>query len=372
MIGLVMDLADLHRQDKMNDLQLAIVLVGVGIGVQMVSMSGKIVKAAEQSAWLSLLLGAVIYGSAACGMVRLGQAFPKDTFVEYMPKLLGKRAGMLVAGYVLLMLSLIYCVILRSFTNIIATSLFDRTPLEVIAMVMLALSAYGAVQRWGTILRIMQVFFFISLPVIIVIWSTTILNFNIENLMPFWPERASSLLVGALQSWDYYSGYEIILIVLPLVRPSSLGVFRAVSGAFGVMGVIYALGMLIVIGTLSIGTINQATYPMIAAVRGVEIPGTFVERLENYLLLAWIPVVFDTLMLLLYGVAQIAMRLAGLKDHRPHVIGLAPFLFIAATLLDRKQELDVVSNLLSWLGLGFSLGLVPLCLLVVWIRRKNA
>jgi spore germination protein len=138
------------------------------------------------------------------------------------------------------------------------------------------------------------------------------------------------------------------------------------------MAIIYAVGMLIVIGTLSVGSIKQVSYPMIAAVRGVEIPGTFVERLENYLLLAWIPVVFDTLMLLLYGAAQTLMRLAAHTDHRPQVVGLVPFLFIGATLLDRQQELETVANLLSWLGLGFSLGLVPFCLFIVWIRRKDA
>lgn len=355
----------------MYPLHLAVVLVGVGVGVQMVTMTGKIVETAGESAWISLLLGAGIWGGVACGMVRLGREYPQDTFVEYMPKLFGSRLGQAICWYVFLMLCLIFCIVLRSFTNIIALSMFDRTPLDVITMAMLALSAYGAIQRWGAILRITQYFVVSATPVILVIWSATILNFNIENLMPFWPENPTSILTGAFQSWDYYSGYEIILIIFPLVRPNSSGFFRAVGGAFIAMAILYALGMLIVIGALSIAGVKQVSYPMVAVVRGIQIPGTFVERLENYLLIAWIPIVFDTLMLLLYSVAQTAMRLTGLTDCRPYVIAVVPLLFIGVTLLDRQEEMEAVSVLLSWMGMGFSLGIIPLCLLVVWFRRKN-
>lgn len=367
----VMKLANLQRRDTMYPLHLTIVLVGVGVGVQMVTMAGQIVETAEQSAWISLLLGAVIWGGIACGMVRLGQEYPEDTFVEYMPKLLGSRLGHAVAWYVFLMLALMYCILLRNFTDIIAMTMFDRTPLDVIAMAMLGLSVYGAMQRWGAVLRITQYFVLTATPALLLIWAATILNFNIENVMPLFPDNPLMLLKGAVLSWDYYSGYEIILILLPFVRQGSPSAVRAVGLAFVVMAILYAIGMLIVIGSLTVGSVKQEAYPMFAAVRGVQIPGTFVERLENYLLITWIPIVFDTLMLVLFGAAQIAMRLCCLSDHRPHLILLAPFLFIGVTLLDRLEELKAASKVLTWLGISFSLGIIPLCLLLVWVRRKN-
>lgn len=367
----MISLANLHRRDKMKSAHLAIVLVGAGVGVQMVTMTGKIVEYAGESAWLGLLLGAAIWGGAACGLVRLGQEYPEDTFVEYMPKLLGRRLGIAVAVYVFLLLGLMYCVLLRNFTNIIAVSLFDRTPYDVIAMVMLALSVYGAMQPWGVILRVTQYFVVTAIPAILVVWSATILSFNIENVMPFWPEKPLSLLTAGIQSWDYFAGYEIILIVFPLVRASSPGLYRAVAGAFAFMGILYAAGMLMLIGTLSVASVQQAGYPMFAAVRGVQIPGTFVERLENYLLIAWIPVVFDTMMIVLNGAAQTATRIIALTDHRPLIIAVIPFLFIGVTLLDRRESLDMVSQVLSRMGIGFSLGVIPLCLGLLWLRRKN-
>lgn len=364
-------MAKLERRDTMSSVHLSVVLVGVGVGVQMVTLAGDIVDAAGQSAWISLLLGGILYGSAAYGMVILGQAYPEDSFVEYIPKLLGPWIGLAVAWYLLLLLVLEYCVLLRNFTNIIAFSMFDRTPLDVISMVMLALSCYGAMQRWGSILRITQYFTISAIPAIVIIWSANILNFNIENLMPFWPEDLLAVGRGALQSWSFYSGYEIILVILPFVRPASPGLLRAVGIAFATMAVLYILGMVMVISVLSVGSIKQVAYPMFAAVRGIAIPGTFVERLENYLLIAWIPTVFDTVMIVLYNAAQIMMKLVPLTDHRPTVLAIAPFLFMGVALLDRREELEAANKILTWLGVGFSLAIIPSCLFLLWLRRKH-
>ena len=107
-------------------------------------------------------------------------------------------------------------------------------------------------------------------------------------------------------------------------------------------------------------------------IRSVELPGTFIERLENYLLLAWVPVVFDTLAAMMFFMGQVCMRQYRYVDHRPWVLLLVPIIYVGSILLDTQQVYDAVSKYTLWAGLGFSFGIVPLSLMLSWRHKRKA
>ena len=113
-------------------------------------------------------------------------------------------------------------------------------------------------------------------------------------------------------------------------------------------------------------------YPALIVIRSVELPGTFIERLENYLLLAWIPIVFDTLAAMMFFMGQVCMRSYQHTDHRPWVLLWVPIIYVSSLLLDDQQVYDVVSKFTLWAGLGFSFGIVPLALLLSWWKKREA
>jgi spore germination protein len=365
-------LANLEARQSISAIQLAILIICALFGVQVITSANQIARVAHQHAWLSMLLGGAAYYFAAFMMIRLGQFFPAETFVTYLPRVIGKWLGKLVVLYFCIILLLEVVVGLRQFGKIIVFFMFDRTPLEVVILVVLIVSAYAAVQDIGTFIRIIQFFFFTALPVMTLFWFMSVLNFQASNLKPLIPRDFPGILSGAFSSWSAYMGYEIILMVLPLVNRGKLNIARSVGYGFLIVTLVYTVGIMLAIGVLTSATAENLPYPTIMAVRSIELPGLFVERLENYLILSWCPLVFMTFAIFIFVIAKIGAEVYGHFDHRPYVFIIAPLAFIMASVLDRPETLFVLNNVTNVIGVIFSFVIIPLILGIAWWKRRNS
>lgn len=356
----------------MSSLQLGIALVEISIGTEIMVILNKIVTKSEQTAWLSILFGGLIFGMSALLMVKLGEQFPKDTLVEYFPKLWGRISSRIILWWFNLLLLLINCSALASFSKIITFYFFDRTPTEVVELGMLTICIYAALQDLGTLLRIMQLLFFTVMPVFFVVSLTSLLNFRPENILPLWPDNLAGVISASFSTWPAYSGYELILLLLPLTSRGKIKITSTVSWAFGYITFVFTMLTVLTIGVLTAEGVKGTPYPILSVVRGIQIPGTFVERLEGYFLLIWIPIAFDSMFMLLWGLSQVLMRQSRKTDHRPFVLAIGPLIYTVSVLLDNMGTINAASQLTFWLGIGFSLGIVPLSFILTWRKRGGA
>lgn len=364
-------LSKLEVKDTISAWQLSL-LVGANIVITLVVIVKGMVFSAGQYGWISCLLAGALYTLCAWLMLRLGQYFPHDSFVEYMPAAAGKIIGHLAIGYLLVLWFLFLVYVIRGFANIITYYMFDRTPIEVIGMIMLILSSYCSVQDFGTVIRIAQFFFVLVFPLNAFIWYSIVLNFQTLNILPLLPmENYGGIIKGAVFSWQTYAGYEIILLFLPFVHRGEINLSKALCTGMGFITIVYSAGIFILIGVLSAATIQNVPYPAITAVKSVEIPGTFIERLENYMLLTWIPIAFLTIALTLFSLVWALKQYFKFNDHRPFVPALGPFLFLGISLLDRIEVFNKFGQIVNYMGMFFSLVFIPAILAAVWLRRRN-
>ncbi|MCE5286279.1 MAG: spore germination protein [Pelosinus sp.] len=364
-------MANLEQKAKMSPLQLSIVLVTLCFGVSMITSTSEIIAPAKQSAWVSIIWGGVIFCGAALLMVKLGNLFPNDTFVEYMPKLWGQFFGTLIVWWLNVIMVLMFSIALANFSRTITFFLFDRTPTEVIALGLMSVCIYGALQDFGTILRMMQIVFFIIGPSINTVWLSSLINFQPENLSPLWPEDWGNTITVSFQAWPAFGGYEYILLLLPLVHPKKKSLTFSISAAFGFIIINYTSFVLITIAVLSPQGIQSSPYPILEVIRGVQIPGTFVERLEGYFMLFWIPIALSSHLIVLWGLAQTRMRQNQYMDHRPLVLILAPLLYTLSILLDSLEAINALNKLDTWLALIFSFMIIPISLILAWRKKRS-
>lgn len=370
-----MVMANLEAKTYMSPLQLGIVVIGTCVGAQIMLSPRAMIAAMEQAAWLSVIIGGGIFYIATYLMLKLGKWYPEETIVEYAPRLFGRGGGTVVIFWFNLLFFLQLLEIFSGVGKIITFYMFDRTPPEVVILALLIVCTYCALQDWGTILRLQQILFFMAYGMLIMIWMASILNFQPENMLPLWPLKIRSLINGSFATWPLYSGYECVLLLLPLVyrKTSFAKLAKTMGGAFGCMTLFFLMIIIIIIGVLTVENAKSVPYPALIVIRSVELPGTFIERLENYLLLAWIPVVFDTLATMMFYMGQVCMRHYRYADHRPWVLALVPLIYIGSILLlDDQQVYDTVSKYTLWAGLGFSFGVVPLSLMISWWHRRKA
>lgn len=364
-------MADLEVKNHISPLQLAIVIVTMGVGVAGESFN-QIFREAGHGAWLSVLAGGGLFYGVAWMMVKLGDMFPGESFVDYMPKIWGRPVGVSAV----LLFSLVFvvqsAVTLHSFSREIAFFMFDRTPFEFIEATMLAVCVYCALQDLGTIVRVTQFVFFTALPVWLVLQVVSLINFQWIDVLPLWPVDIGGVIRGAALSWNLYAGYEIVLMLLPWVYQGNMKMTRAMAVAFGMTGVMFLFWTVLQTGVLTVDGAQKIPYPAMTVIRNVELPGTFVERLDTYFLLFWIQLTFVLIAVMLYGVARALAKLWGHADHRPWLIALVPILFICGDAAHNVRVYQDLDRLSVSCGLLLSLGVIPLTYGLVWWKKwKN-
>lgn len=365
-------MADLERKVMIQPLEWMIVLLTTCIGAQSIIVSNEIFTKAQQFAWGSCILGGVLFGGVTLLMVWLTLQFPGQTIVEISTCLWGRWAGRLVNIWFLLLFLGQICTIVQGFSKVIALFMFDRTPTEVIALFFFSVCVYCALQDVGTIIRIQQFLFATTMFPLLLVWGSGTISMQLDALQPLWPIPWGALGNGALETWNIFSGYEIVFLLGPyLVAGQRRELLHKTCIAFAGMTLLYAFIMMLVIGVLTVAGAQAVPYPSLMVVRSVELPGTFIERLENYLLLTWIPVVFDTIAIMMFAAADILRRMAGHKEHQVMLTAVAPLLYNCAILLDLPQRYQMVGQAILWMGLSFSLGVVPLLAATHWWKLQQ-
>jgi spore germination protein len=364
-------MANLEAKSKMSVAQFGVLITAVMFGTQILALPGKLVPQAEQFAWVTVMLGGGAFFTAAWIMMKLGKLYPDQDYTVYLPQLLGKWPGLAVITIFLSLLFIIISVNFNQFSRGLAFFMFDRTPSDVIIMGMLGVVVYCALQDLGTIIRVAEFTFFVSTIMMGMIWILGLFNFQPENLMPFWTDKPLNILKATLDTWDVYSGYEIILLLFPLINRKKGNLTLALALAIGFVMIISIIIIVLTVGVLSVEGVKHESYPTLVVVRSVELPGTFIERLENYLLIAWIPSVFNTLAVFVYVIGQTLSRLMGFADHRPWVLAITPVIFVGATLLDGMELVRLADKAASWLGLMFSIGIMPFVYILARQRERR-
>lgn len=363
-------MANLEVKTRMSPLHLTIVTTSLMVGI-----SGRVTEPvlaeSGHGAWLAVLTGAALFYGAAWLMVKLGELFPDESFAEYLPRLFGRWLGGALVWLFVLVFFMEAAIVLQGASREITFFMFDRTPFEVVEASMLLVCVYCCLQDWGTIMRVIQFVFFTAVPLWLFLMVISLLGFRFINFLPVWPENAAGVVTGALYSWSFFQGYEGVLLLLPLVRKGNIRPARAMAWAFLLTAGIFLLRVTAEIGVLTLDGARNATFPLLTVVRNVEIPGTFLERLDTYFLIFWIQGIFASVALSIYFMAQSLAKLYRYEDHRPLVLALVPPLFLLGDATHYIKVFEGLRTALGWTGVAFSLVVMPAVYGWAWWRRRQ-
>lgn len=364
-------MANLEVKSKMSVMQFGVLVVAAMFGGQIIGLPSKLVPQTGQFAWVSVIIGGGLFFAAAWIMIKLGELNPDCDFTVYLPQLLGKWPGLAVVGVFVSLFLMVTWENFNQFSKALAFFMFDRTPHDVIIMSMLGVVIYCALQDLGTIIRVVEFTFTVATLMLGIVWVMSVFNFQPENLLPFWTDKPLDILQGSVEIWGVYGGYEIILLLFPLIDRTQGNLTQTLAVAFAFVVVTSISIVVLTVGVLTVEGVNNETYPTMVVVRSVELPGTFIERLENYLLIAWIPSVFKTMVIFVYAISQTLSKIWGFADHRPWVLALTPVIFVGAAVIDGLELVKLADKAVTWLGLALSGGILPLVYFLAKRRERR-
>ena len=367
--GQVSKMANLEKKSHMSAIQLAIMITAVQLDILPVGFSN-LLHEGGRSAWLCIIAGGVMFYVSAFIAIRLAQQFPDKTFAEYIPSIWGRSLGLLVILLYLGVLTLSTWIGLQSAAREITFYMFDQTPYEIILATYIAASAYCAMQDIGTILRVVQMMVLSGMVILFMLLLLSGVAIQTINYFPLF-SGLTPILSGLWETWPVFSGYLILFMLMPFVGRNEQNIARVVGYGFIFFTLVATWVTLLIIGGLGIETAKNVSFPSVTLIRTVEIPGTFLERLDTYMVTIKVMIFFNSMSVVQYVKATALARYFGYSDHRPWVLALMPLLFIGSDSLHTMRLYQDVRALSIWLGFTMAFLVIPLTLFLAK-RRQNS
>ncbi|VBB07309.1 spore germination gerab [Lucifera butyrica] len=356
---------------RISPLQLFVICFVTAFGVSMTTLPRSVAEAAQEDMWLSVMLGGVLFLLTVWTAAKLAAYFPQATCFEYHRILLGPFLGQLFNLILVVLLAMIPIVSIRTFGSAAQMYLFHITPPPVITFSILLLLLYAAQYGLFPVIRLQQVIFVSSHIVFFLIILLGFLAVHSRHYQPFLAEGLGPVFKGAIPSWYAYTGPEFVIGLLYPFITRQKEVFKWSAAAVAALIFVYTLITVIVQGILGVKETAYMLSPTIIAYRSVEIPDTFIERIDGYFLIFWIPVFVACMLNWVYFTAFGIRRMLNLEDSRPVVVLLVPLLLYFVDLPPNYQTAAKVSEWVNRALLVWGLGVLPFLLGLAWWRQRR-
>ena len=359
----------LNTQATVSPLQIGVMYFTTAFGAGVLTLPRSIGTIAREDTWLAVILGGLAMGFSLWCAVALCRYFPEATAIEYHDVLLGPILGQLVSIFYLMNMVFVGAAALRSFSGALKLFLFEATPQWIILFVFLGVAAYAGQYGIAPLIRMQQFILFFLGPLAIMLMSLGFLRVETKHFQPFLAGGLMPVLQGIVPSWFAYSGPELITgLLFPFVTRKKQAI-KAGLVTVAVLTVLYTTYILIVQGILGIEETVVTVYPTINAYREVNIPDTFIERVDGYGMILQIALYFLSLANFLYFSAFGCSRLMKLEYSRPVIILLVPGFYCIAMLPQTIEQLNTLYELTNYVLLSWGLFILPLLLLIAKLRK---
>lgn len=257
----------------------------------------------------------------------------------------------------------------RAIASISKQYLFDRSPVEYIALPFILAVLYAVSGSRSALLRLNGMFLPAVLAIVGVVTLFGYRWFEADNLMPFFVTDVPSLTKGMMDVVFSLLGFEIILYYISfMAKPEKAP--KAVAAGILIPVVIYLVIYQLAIGIFSNAVTVNIVYPTIELAKEIQFPGNFFERFESIFFVIWIMTIFNT--------AAMGFDLAGeclaymfkrLSKRARHLI-LAPLAYIICMTPRNIPEFDRLGRGISYLAISAGI-LIPIGLLLLSSLKKE-
>ncbi|WP_371367560.1 Spore germination protein YndE [Sporomusa rhizae] len=359
----------MNQRAGISLLQLFIIYISTAFGAGILSLPRAVGTVAKEDMWLSVFLASLVMGFSLWCAITLSERFPEVTLIEYHRLLLGPLGGQLLNICYVLILVILGAAALHMFTSAVKLFLFDLTPPYILVVGLLVTAAYAGQYGIAPLIRMQQFMVFYVGPFYITLVLSGFLRMDSTHLQPFLASGIIPVLKGVVPGAFAYTGPELVTgLLFPFVTRKKQ-VFKTGLYSTAMLAVLYTVITVIVQGALGPDEINVTTFPTITAYREVDIPGTFIERMDGYLLIVQIIFYFLSLANLLYFSAFGCSRLLQGEYSRPFVVLLIPVFFFVVTLPQNAEQINHFYRLGNYLALTWGVLILPGLLLIAKLRN---
>lgn len=360
------------NQQKINIIQLTIIIILYIIGTSILLAPSILVASAKQDAWIAAII------SVGAGLFiilplynKLGNLYPTMTFVQYSEKILGKWVGKTLSLFFFIYLMILCSLVLRNIGDFMVTQILPETPTISIYILFMTVVIMGTRLGLEPIARAAEIFtpfvFFLFFLFAILI----IPQVKIEQVQPVIGNGIKPILEASSRLIIFpFLELIVFLVIFP-----SLNKVQHFKKAFSV-GVLIGGGIIVIVVALSILVLgsditNSQIYPTYNLAKKINV-GDFLTRIEAVIAALWFFCIYIKLAICFYAATLTISQTLGLKEYRILTYPLGIIVIMLSMIISSNivYELTEVPKtmILYTLTCGF---LLPLFLLAMNFLRKK-
>ncbi len=349
--------------------EIPVIVINVILGVGTIHLPATLAQSAGTDGIIAFIVASCLAIIGAVLIACLVLRFPNQGIGEYTTELIGIIPGFIFNILFSLYLLFASAAVLRTFSNTVNIFLLPRTPLAVIMISMLVATTFLARNGLQPIARSCQIILYLFvLPFVLLPFFISIFDFG--EFLPLFQTNFKALARASLGAAFSLAGVEVLLVIGSHVQIKKR-FMKMTLLSIVVAALIAFLLICLTFGTLSVEQTAKLQDPLFEMIKYLPVPVLFIERADLFFFTVWITASYSTILILLYSVSHHLAETFKQKSGKSFVIPAAVSIYFLAKVPTNDIDVEQFTNLItvSWLILVF--GIVPLFLLLSYIRKKG-
>ncbi len=357
---------DKKQTNSLTSYEITFTLVGIAIGVYILSAAGDVTKDAQQDGWISMMLGSIypLYVVLIGGYIIKNHT--KDNILTLSKKYLGAILGNIL-NFIFLLQFIFYLTFMTA-TIITLLRTYQITLLSPIKTVFVTLSiaAYAASRGIKTIAKInVVVFYFI---VLLVTSSFAALKYgSFLNIMPVGSSGITNIFKSASESVQSYFAIEILLLIHPFAQESK-SIKTAALKAVLLVSIIYAWIVFITIYFLGIEVIPLSFWPSIMVFNSIHLP--LINNFITIFMFLWTFIFLKSMANQYFIISFILKDFINISIKKICLIMFPPVIYLSL-LFSREPKFSEYFNASAVYILVFNISYITIIALLIFSKQKR-
>ena len=352
--------------------QMVFILFLTLTSITIVTIPKDMAEAAGVGNWIPLMLMAVLFGVLVTVIVRLQKAFPGKALYDYSRELVGKAGCYVISMFYVLYFLTVNVYLANSMAGMLKANFLFETPHWAFIAVGIPVFGYLAYHGPATVARIFELYGVIFLIGMLVVHVNMLIQGDLVNIRPLVVPSEIGRALGAMDKTIIaFLGIEVLTVM-----PFAKGRKKAPRVAFLTLiavGMIYVMVVETSIMMVGLHEIKYYEYPLLAAIRQVELENIeFLRRVDILYLTIGLMGIFAGISVVYLALVEYAVKLLPRASRLAIVIAAGILVFILGLLGFGIPDFDeMIVNVITYSGLAAA-GLIPIILLIVAKGKKRA
>lgn len=329
--------------EKINGFGIFASIITAVIGIGIFSYPRELTEKVSTDAWIVTLIStllSILLILIICYIVKINSYKSlNDIFTDTSGKFIGAMFSIIFVFYNIFSIS----IGLRIFTEVLKMYLLEKTPTELIVILMILTGFYMV--RGGTlsVVKFNEICFWLMfIPMCIIILLVLKLG-DISNVLPIFQNKPIKYFEAIKPTIYAFGGFEIAYLLIPLLKSKR----KAVKYLFLAMlfvGLFYTIIVVLVLSIFGAEETKILLWSPITMVKCIDIPGTFIERWDGVVMALWVIFYASTFINGLNFSTTLIKDTFLLKSKYTPLYILTPIIYLIALYPDNLKEIYSIGS----------------------------